>query len=244
MDKSNKNILVIIPAYNEERNIGEVIRSIHTVVPSGKVLVIDDCSTDDTGDIAVDSGALVVRHQINLGYGSSLETGYLYALKNGYDLVVQMDGDGQHLAEEIPALLDMESIDEADIIIGSRYAGGDGGYRPTFARRAGHRFFSVVYTLMTGLKINDPTSGFQCLNRNALDLYTRSRFPDDYPDVDVLLIAHFSGLRIREIPVVMNDRTDGVSMHSGLKPLYYIVKMLLSVFMAVLNHRRWIRRVS
>ena len=244
MDKNNKKIIIIIPAYNEEQNIGEVIRSILAIVPSGKVLVIDDCSTDNTGNIARHSGASVVRHRINLGYGSSLETGYLYALDNGYDLVVQMDGDGQHLPQEISALLDEESSGEADIIIGSRYAGGEGGYRPTFVRRTGHWFFSVLYTLMTGLKINDPTSGFQCLNRHALEIYTGSRFPDDYPDVDVLLIAHFSGLRIREIPVVMIERTDGVSMHSGLKPLYYIVKMLLSVFMAVLNHRRWIKRVS
>jgi glycosyltransferase involved in cell wall biosynthesis len=174
-----------------------------------------------------------------MGYASSLELGYIYALQHHYDIVVQMDGDGQHLAEEIPHILNPVIGGAADIVIGSRYLLSEQGYKTTWVRRIGQKFFGRIFSLITKEHITDPTSGFQCLSKKAFQLFTGGHFPDDFPDIDVLLISHYAGLAIKEVPVVMTERSGGQSMHSGLKPLYYIMKMLLSIFIVVLNHRRW-----
>jgi len=239
MNNCGQNILVVIPAYNEETRVGKVVLSIKSVVREATILVIDDCSTDNTKQEAEKAGAVILSHPINLGYASSLESGYLYALKNEFDIVVQMDGDGQHLAKEIPKILTPVLSQEADIAIGSRYLSVDRGYETSLARRLGQKFFGTIFSLITKYNISDPTSGFQCLNRRAFRLFASGHFPDDFPDTDVLLIAHYAGLRVKEVPVIMMERSSGISMHSGLKPLYYIIKMILSIFMVILNYRRW-----
>ena len=243
MKSPEQDVLIIIPAFNEEQRIGPVIRSVRTHISNAAVLVIDDGSTDDTAVVARSAGALVVRHGVNLGYGASLESGYKYALRQGYDILVQMDGDGQHVAEEIPKVLDPVLKGVVDISIGSRFLFEEQTYKTTIARRLGQRFFGSILYLLTGSKITDPTSGFQCLNKRAFDLFARGHFPDDFPDTDVLLLAHFANLRIQEVPVAMQARGGGASMHSGLRPLYYIVKMMLSMFMVILNRREWRRYV-
>jgi glycosyltransferase involved in cell wall biosynthesis len=239
MDNSVKKILVVIPAYNEGPRIGKVVRSVKSVLSKTTILVINDCSTDHTKQEAEKSGAIVLSHPINLGYASSLELGYLYALNEDFGIVVQLDGDGQHLAEEIPKILTPVLNQEADIVIGSRYLSVDSSYNTSFTRWLGKNFFSAIYYIVTRYNITDPTSGFQCLNRKAFQLFASGHFPDDFPDTDVLLIAHYAGLRIKEVPVVMLERSGGISMHFGLKPLYYIIKMILSMFMVILNYRRW-----
>lgn len=239
MTINDQKVLIVIPAYNEQNRIGEIVQSLKHVLPTVTILVVNDCSSDDTAGEALKAGAIVVTHPINLGYGAGLETGYLYALKNGFEFVVQMDGDGQHLPEEVPKILTPVLDRDADIIIGSRYMFFASTYRTSFVRRMGQKFFGIIFSLITGYNITDPTSGFQCLNKKAFALFSHGHFPHDFPDTDVLLIAHYAGLRVKEIPVVMVERSGGVSIHSGLKPFYYVIKMILSIIMVVLNYRRW-----
>jgi glycosyltransferase involved in cell wall biosynthesis len=239
LNPDNAKILVVIPAYNEESSIYRVVRSANAMLPGSEILVIDDSSADNTKSEAKKAGAIVLSHPLNLGYASSLELGYIYALQHGYDIVLQMDGDGQHLAEEMPKVLFPVARGEADICIGSRYMLAEQTYKTSWVRRTGQKFFGLIYSLITKEHITDPTSGFQCLNKKAFHLFAEGHFPDDFPDTDVLLISHYARLVIREVPVRMHARSDGESMHSGFKPLYYIVKMLLSIFMVILNHRRW-----
>jgi glycosyltransferase involved in cell wall biosynthesis len=237
--KPHNHVLVVIPAFNEAGRIGKVVESVRRVIPSEIILVMNDCSTDATESEAIEAGATVLSHAVNLGYGASLETGYLYAAQNCFDIVFQMDGDGQHLAEEIPAVLSLVMEGKTDIALGSRYLSGKSGYRTPFFRRMGQRFFAGIFSLLTGQKVTDPTSGFQCLNRKVFDWYTEGHFPRDFPDIDVLTAAHFAGFRIMEAPVSMREREGGISIHSGLKPFYYFLKMILSVFIVLLNRRKW-----
>ena len=240
----DQKILVVIPAYNERSRIGEIVRSLKHILPTAKTLVVNDCSSDDTGIEAIEAGATVIDHPINLGYGAALETGYLYALRYGYEFIIQMDGDGQHLPDEVPKILAPVLDGEADIVIGSRYLSAENVYRASFARRVGQKFFGKIFSAITRYDITDPTSGFQCLNRKVFELFTRGHFPHDFPDVDVLLMAHYAGFRVKEVSVAMRERSGGISMHAGLKPLYYVIKMILSIVMVVLSQRRWKQYVS
>jgi glycosyltransferase involved in cell wall biosynthesis len=235
----DQKVLVVMPAYNEAGRIGEIVKSVKGVLPIAKVLVVNDCSSDDTRCEAIEAGATVISHPINLGYGAALETGYFYALGNGFEYIIQMDGDGQHIADEIPKIILPVLNGEADIVVGSRYLSSGNGYKTSFARRAGQKFFGKIFSLITRYKLTDPTSGFQCLNQKAFELFTRGHFPHDFPDADVLLMAHYAGFRVKEVPVTMMERAGGTSMHAGLKPLYYIIKMILSIVMVVLSQRRW-----
>ncbi|MHB8108755.1 MAG: glycosyltransferase family 2 protein [Syntrophorhabdaceae bacterium] len=244
MMKDEREVLVVIPAYNECGRIGDIVRAVKCVLPAVNVLVVNDCSSDGTGGEAKDAGAIVVSHPINLGYGAALETGYLYALRYGYGIIVQMDGDGQHLPEEINNILNPVWAGEADIVIGSRYLSSANSYKTPLVRRTGQKFFGKIFSLITRSPITDPTSGFQCLNRKVFELFTKGHFPHDFPDTDVLLMAHYAGFRVKEVPVVMRERSGGTSMHAGLKPLYYVIKMILSIGMVVLSQRRWKQHVS
>jgi glycosyltransferase involved in cell wall biosynthesis len=233
-----KRILVVMPAHNEAGRIGAVIRGIKAVLPAADVAVVNDASTDETAGEARAEGAAVLTHAVNMGYGASLETAFLFAMQKGYDGVVQMDADGQHLPGELDALLAPLRAGTADIVIGSRYSGGERFPTP-WLRRFGQLFFGGILFVLTRRWFADPTSGFQALNGRALRLFSSGVFPCDYPDADVLLMAHLAGLRIREVPVRMAPRSGGVSIHSGWKPLYYGIKMLLSVFVVLLNTPVW-----
>ncbi|MBM4328955.1 MAG: glycosyltransferase family 2 protein [Deltaproteobacteria bacterium] len=234
-----QKILVIIPAHNEKTRVGKVVRAVKRVLSQATVLVIDDCSVDGTRQESLDAHAIVLSHAVNLGYGAALGSGYLFFEKEGYDILLQMDGDGQHLAEEIPKLLGPIQAGAADVVIGSRYAEGCGPSRTNVVKRWGQQLLSAIFFLATRQRITDPTSGFQCLGKKAVEFYTRARYPHDYPDVDVLIMASYAGLTIREVPVMMAERAEGVSMHSGLQPLYYLVKMILSSFVVILSCREW-----
>jgi len=244
MDCDGRKVLVIIPAHNEEGRIGGVVSSVRKVLPQAGVVVIDDCSTDSTGREAAAAGAAVLTHAVNLGYGAGLETGYIYAVRRGYECVIQMDGDGQHPAGELPALLAPVTNGDADLVLGSRYLAAGCGYRTPFLRRLGQKIFGGIVQVLARASVTDPTSGFQCLGARALRLFSSGVFPADFPDADVLLMAHYAGLKVVEVPVRMLQRNEGVSMHSGLKPVYYGMKMFLSIFMVVLSCRRWKKHVS
>ena len=226
--------LIIIPAYNEQKNIANVIQEIRYVLPDAHILVVDDCSCDQTRRIASNYGANITSHIFNLGYGAALETGYLYAIKGQYDFVIQIDGDGQHPASELPKFLEPLQNNEADIVIGNRW---NGNYSHSFFRRIGQKLFAILVYALSGFHTNDSTSGFQGLNRRAISFFVSGIFPHDYPDADVILMSSFAGLRIKEVPVKMLMRTDGISMHSGIKPFYYVIKMLLSIFIVCLNKK-------
>jgi len=215
-----------------------VVRSVRAAFPDLDVVVIDDASPDSSACEARSAGALVLRHGCNLGYGAALETGYMHALASGYDFAVQMDGDGQHLPDQVRLIMAPVLNGSADIVIGSRYR-PDGATATTPLRRAGHALFASVLRLTTGLRLSDPTSGFQAITRRALHLFTSGAFPCDYPDSDVILMCRLAGLRIVEVPVRMADRSGGQSMHAGLRPLYYSAKVTLSMFIVALNFLVW-----
>lgn len=239
MDRELHRILVILPCRNEQARVGPVVRSVRRILPHAQVLVINDESSDDTGAEAAEAGATVAPHAVNLGYGAALETGYLYALEHGFDVVAQMDGDGQHLPEELPTILRPIPDGQADVVIGSRFLSPDSDYPCSLVRKIGEKMLGGLVRLFTGLRLTDPTSGFQALNRSALLFLSSGVFPCDYPDADVITMTFKAGLRIREVPVRMLPRAGGKSMHSGLKPLYYMIKMAFSMILVLLNVMKW-----
>ena len=241
MKDSKPSTLVLIPAYHEELRIASVIKGVKECYPHAEVLVIDDGSKDETRLKAIESGARVVSHPFNLGYGAALQTGYKYALENGYEELVQIDGDGQHDPSYIVDLLDVVRKGEADITIGSRFLGtgkirsDQETYRPPFLRKLGMGLFRVITSWLIKQKITDPTSGYQAMNRNVMRWMSGDQFPCDYPDADVIIMLHRGGFRIQEVPVQMFEKEDKKSMHSGWKPFYYVFKMFLSIFLTLLR---------
>ena len=234
---SSNHTVVIIPAYNEERAIGALIAGIQAVIgDSADIVVINDGSCDNTAIAAHQAGAMVISHPFNMGYGVTIQTGYKYACTMGYEYLVQIDGDGQHDPVNIPALLKPVMNGTADLSLGSRFLDA-GSYNPTLIRRAGMIFFGSLVSMLIGKRISDPTSGYQALNRSVMAFLSSDSFPCDYPDADVLLMLGLSGFRVDEIPVRMYANSDGKTMHSGFKPLYYVFKMLLSIFVTLLRKR-------
>jgi glycosyltransferase involved in cell wall biosynthesis len=234
-------VLVLVSCYNERGRVSDVVRAARRALPRADLVVIDDGSADESAAEARAAGARVLRHPVNLGAGAAQETGYLFALRNGYDYVLHLDGDGQHPPARLPDLLAPLLAGEADFVIGSRYAHAGDSTGTPLLRMTGHRLFSAVLLALTRMRVGDPTSGFRGLNRRALSLFADGVFPSDYPDSDVLLMAHLCGLRIREVGVRMLERTGGVSMHSGLKPLYYCLRMFFAMFIVMLNRGAWRR---
>ncbi len=237
MPDTEQKLLVVILAYNEAGRIEHVVKSVKKFIPGSYILVVNDGSSDETKHAALKAGANVISHPINLGYGAGLEVGYMYALDNGFEYVLQMDGDGQHLAEEAYKIITPIVNNEADIAIGSRYLEGT-VYRTSLHRRLGQKFFSLIYKMVTGCYIADPTSGFQCLNKKALSFNLRVMFPNDFPDINVLLMAYFAKLRVKEISVLMHERSDGSSMHAGLRPVIYVIKMFFYILIIILNSKQ------
>jgi len=223
-----EKILVVIPAFNEEEQIATVVQQVKEQVPEAQILVVNDGSSDRTEQRALASGAKVLSHPFNMGYGVALQTGYKYARQYGFEYVLQMDGDGQHDPQYLRTLLAEVKEERMDVVIGSRFLGRREYHVPPL-RRIGMRLFGFIAGHLSGQKITDPTSGYQALGRRAIEFFTRDAFPGDYPDADVLVMLHRAGLRMQEAPVAMRPNSNGRSMHNGLKPLYYIYKMLLSI---------------
>ena len=241
LSSQGHRILIIIPAFNEELRIGKVVSGIKALYPEVDILVVDDGSKDSTCKAAETHGALCASHPFNMGYGVALQTGYKYALRHNYDFLVQMDGDGQHDPSFIAALLDPVKSGQADVVIGSRFlTSGPNGmdadrYKAPFARRVGMKVFGSIASLCIGQWVSDPTSGYQAMSNKVFHNLAGDKFPVDYPDADVIIMLHRAGFRIQEVPVRMFPSPDNKSMHSGFKPLYYIFKMLLSIFVTLLR---------
>lgn len=243
--------LVIIPAYNEAGNLPHVLPEICAAAPGYDLLVVDDGSRDGTATVAARFGATVVTLPANLGYGGAVQTGFRYAVRRGYDLAVVIDADGQHDPAGIPRLAAAvtstpdSSADAADVAIGSRFRGRM-NYRQPWVKRMGMAVFAWTVSRITGREVTDPTSGFQALNADALRFFAYDNYPVDYPDADTLLILHYAGFRVVEVPVTMRERISGVSMHSGWKPIYYVGKMWLAIAMVLLRQGTHLsaRRVS
>jgi glycosyltransferase involved in cell wall biosynthesis len=233
--------LILIPAYNEAVHLGATLAKVRRVIPEGDILVVDDGSRDDTVAVARSGGAVVLSHHFNMGYGVAIQTGYKYAHAKGYDFLVQLDGDGQHDPAFIPTLLAPVVAGDTDFTLGSRFLGVE-SYRPPLARRVGIALFRKLVTVIIGRVITDPTSGYQAFNREVIKFFTTDIFPCDYPDADMLVTLNLAGFRIVELPVRMFANTEGKTMHSGLRPLYYVFKMCLSIFVILLRKRQLYRR--
>ncbi len=235
MDKSK--VLIIVPSYREEANIVSVLQGLEKYVPDIDVLIIIDGSKDRTEEIVSFNDYDSIVHPFNMGYGVAIQTGYKYAVRNGYDLVVQIDGDGQHDPKYIKPMLEALKTSNADVVIGSRFLEG-GSYDVPIARKIGIKFFSRIASMITRQKISDSTSGFQVLNRKAFNFFSKvDNFPYDYPDADTIITLIFAGFKVKEFPVIMYDRMNGKSMTTGLKTVIYIIKMLISILITVLRKR-------
>ena len=223
--------IAIVPAYNEERTIRRVIDEIRAVDPGFDVVVVDDGSHDRTALVAEHAGVHVLRLPFNLGIGGAVQVGYQFARDNGFDLAVQIDGDGQHDPRELTTLLRPLLDDEADMVVGTRFASG-GGYRGTHLRRVGIHLFAGVVSVMVRQRVTDTTSGFRAVNRKGIRLFA-SEYPSDYPEVEATVVLSRHGLRMLEVPVVMRIRETGSSSITAFRSVYYMVKVLLALFIGL-----------
>jgi glycosyltransferase involved in cell wall biosynthesis len=229
---ADRRRLAIVPALNEEASVARVIAEIAEAAPGFDIVVVDDGSLDRTSEVAESSGATVLRLPFNLGIGGAVQTGYRYAYENGYAIAVQIDGDGQHDPRQLDLLLGPLANGEADVVIGSRFA-GVGEYRAQLSRRLGIRIFAWVVSAVTRQRITDSSSSFRAVNRRALAL-----FAVDYPHgfletVEATVLAARSGLRLTEVPVVMRERTEGTSTLTFARSLWYAAKVLVAVFVSL-----------
>jgi len=219
--------LIIIPAYNEETNIEKTVEAILRDSSGFDYVVINDCSTDNTKAICEEKGYNVVNLPINLGIGGAVQTGYKYAVRNGYDMAVQVDGDGQHdprFLEEMAEYLEQHGL---DMVIGSRFIEKQ-GFQSSGLRRVGIRFFTELIKMMTGTTITDPTSGLRMIGKNVLQIFAED-YPKDYPEPESVVTILRRRMKVKEIPVIMHEREGGVSSISMKKSVYYMVKVTLAI---------------
>lgn len=222
-------ILFVIPAYNEAENIEKVLKEIKKDAPFADVLVINDCSKDNTKEIVERNGVKCITNIFNMRYAMAVQTGYKYALQNDYDYVISIDADGQHIPSEAIKLYEEAKKGEYDIIIGSRYL-VDTGYPCPFFRRVGTKMFELLIRLFTGNKIADPLSGFQCINRDVIKRYSQMGNYPEFPDANLVMEMLLLGYKFKEVPVKMRLRETGESMHGGIiKPIKYMIEMFYEV---------------
>lgn len=237
MLQKKKNVLVIIPAYNEGKTIGTLLAQLEQpeIAEIADVLVMNDASEDQTREVVEQHGHTVVTHVFNLGYGSGLQLGYKYAETKGYDYVIQMDADGQHdISNVIRIYKELLTPDEQgvcpDLVLGARFMKNGYDYPTSAMKKAAYALFRFLIRLGTGRKISDPTTGLQGLSRAAYGFYAGyNHFDDRYPDANMIMQMLLLGFKVREIPALMHVRQEGVSMHSGLKPIMYMFRMMFSI---------------
>jgi glycosyltransferase involved in cell wall biosynthesis len=225
-------VLVIIPAFREERSIGAVVRAVREGL-GHDVVVIDDGSPDETASRAREAGATVLSLPCNLGIGGAVQTAFLYARGKGYDAVVRIDADGQHEAEDIRHVLAPVLSGEADYCVGSRFLGA-GDFRSSLPRRFGIGWFCGLLRLLTGYRVTDPTSGFFAMNDRTVEFFSH-HYPSDYPEADAFVLLHRLGAKAVEAPVRMYERTEGKSSITAFRAVYYMVKVTLSLLINALR---------
>lgn len=232
------NILFVIPAYNEAENIEKVLKEIKSDAPFADILVINDCSKDNTKEIVEKNGVKCINGVFNMRYAMAVQTGIKYAYNNDYDYVIQFDADGQHIAKEAIKLYDEIKKTNSDIVIGSRYL-KDMGYPCPFFRKIGTKFFASIIKLICKQKIVDPLSGFQCLNRKVIEQYSKMGFYPEFPDANLVIEMLLLGYKIKEVPVKMRLREAGESMHGGIiKPIKYMINMFYTILFVVIKTPR------
>lgn len=235
-------ILVIIPAYNEQASIEKVIEKLRVDCPEADYVVINDCSKDDTLKVLNGCGANYVSLPLNLGIGGGVQTGYKYALQNGYDIAIQIDGDGQHDTAYLRKVIQPIVEGQADIAIGSRFIDKE-GFQSSGMRRAGIKFLSVLIRLVCGTHVNDVTSGFRAVNRRFIKVYAEE-YPVDYPEPEAIVKASLLGARIEEIPVIMKERESGESSISAWKSIYYMIKVSLAIILCRISNSRKRKKID
>lgn len=219
--------LIIIPAYNEEENIEKTVETILRDSKGFDYIIINDCSKDNTRQICEEKGYNVINLPINLGIGGAVQTGYKYAARNNYDMAVQVDGDGQHDPKFLEEMADYLEKNQLDMVIGSRFIEKK-GFQSSGLRRIGIRFFYLLIKILTGANITDPTSGLRMVGRNVLEIFADD-YPADYPEPESVVAILRKKMKVKEIPVIMHDRTGGVSSISMKKSVYYMVKVTLAI---------------
>lgn len=231
-------ILFVIPAYNESENIEKVLEEIRRDVNYADILVINDCSKDNTKEIVVSNNVNCINNIFNMRYAMAVQTGIKYAYQNGYDYVIQFDADGQHIAKEAEKLYRYCKKNNCDIVIGSRYL-EDTGYPCPFFRRLGTKIFEKMIKLFCKKKIADPLSGFQCLNKKVIEKYSKMGEYPEFPDANLVIEMLLSGYNIKEVPVMMRLRESGESMHGGIiKPIKYMVNMFYTIFFIMITYQK------
>ena len=233
-------LMIIIPAYNEEAAVGDVVRAVRETMPGAPVVVIDDCSGDGTISAARRAGAEILAMPHHLGLGGCVQAGYKLAYELGYEYVIRLDGDGQHDARDIPPIYEMLRRSGCEMVIGSRFVERNGSHTGPI-RSVGIRFFRMVLRPILGKPVHDPTSGFVGVNRRALAVFGRS-FPLEYPEIETLVVLQRRAFRFEEVPVKMRKRQAGRSSITAVKSVYYIIHVLLGVFVNVLKYEGRRRR--
>lgn len=231
-----KKVLIIIPAYNEQDNIKDVITKIEKDYTQYDYVVINDCSRDKTKDILSKEKSCCLHLPVNLGIGGAVQTGYKYAMENDYDIAVQMDGDGQHNPEYIKDIIQPILDGEADSVIGSRFLIRE-GFQSSGLRRLGIKFLSSLIRIVCGVRVFDVTSGFRAVNRKCIELFAEE-YAQDYPEPEAIVVSSMKGVRIKEVPVIMNEREGGVSSINGFKTIYYMIKVSLAILITRLTTKR------
>lgn len=230
------NVLVIIPAYNEQDNIKNVIYNLQKETVNIDYIIINDCSKDNTAKICIENKFNYISLPVNLGIGGSVQTGYQYAWEHGYDIAIQHDGDGQHDSTYIEQILHPIISGQADITIGSRFIEKE-GFQSSKSRRLGIAFLSKLIYLCSGTKVKDVTSGYRAVNKKFIHFYAEN-YPADYPEPEAIVAASLNGARIKEVPVIMRERTNGVSSINFTKSIYYMIKVSLAIIICRLTYRR------
>lgn len=228
--------IVIIPAYNEEKSIVETVADIQKNAVDFDYVVINDCSKDQTLRVCREHHLNVLSLPINLGIGGAVQTGYLYAYKNGYDIAVQFDGDGQHDASYLEAMHEHMEQNKLDMVIGSRFIEKE-GFQSSGLRRFGIRYFTFLIRILTRATISDPTSGMRMVNRSVMEEFV-NHYPKDYPEPESVVAILDTSKKVGEYPVVMRERMQGVSSISPMKSIYYMIKVTLAIFMEKLRVKR------
>ncbi|MCI5698919.1 MAG: glycosyltransferase family 2 protein [Lachnospiraceae bacterium] len=219
--------LIIIPAYNESANIEKTVRRIKERAPEFDYVIINDCSTDRTLQICRENGFHVINLPQNLGIGGAVQTGYLYGYRNGYDMAVQVDGDGQHDPAFLDEMAKYMIKEDLDMVIGSRFIEKK-GFQSSGIRRIGIRYFTFLIKILTGKTITDPTSGLRLVDRKVMELFSE-QYPKDYPEPESVVAVIRRKMKVGEIPVIMHEREGGVSSISAKKSVYYMIKVSLAI---------------
>ena len=235
-------ILLVIPAYNESENIERVVENLRTNYPQYDYLVVNDCSTDTTGDILRGKGYNHLSLPLNLGIGGAVQSGYLYGAEKDYDVVIQIDGDGQHDPAYVKDLVAPIVAGEADMVIGSRFLQKK-GFQTSFLRRMGIGVIRGVIKLCCGVRIKDTTSGFRATSKELTRLFAKE-YAQDYPEPEAIVLAELRGYRVKEVPVEMNERMGGRSSINALRSVYYMIKVSLALILARVGIGRRRKRKS